>query len=136
MGSNGGTLIVLLLAIPTLGVLLVISRVGNLKRAGTLGTVWQSDDDEQPRGLPLTRVERALLLALHTSIMGVLLLTLKSFIGMNGGIPLVAGWRGYVPTLVVGVMITMQGSLMWRATKRHLPHILDAPSPPPTDPLS
>ena len=42
----------------------------------------------------------------------------------------------HVDGSLIGGMIAMQGSLLWRATKRHLPHILDAPSPPPTDPLS
>ena len=108
-------------------VLVVASRIRSLRRVGAFDGITNDDDgpDESvAKGAPLNRFERALMLCIYAGILGVLALTLKTFVGMTMGVSAPIGWRSYIPTLVVSLMVVVQGALLWRAAKTHLPHIL------------
>lgn len=128
MDSSGATLNALLVAIPILGATIVLTRIRRLKRGGALATLWQNADDERPVALLPTRFERALILAIYACIMGVLVALLRSFIVIHESLSSPRGWRSYVPIIVVGGMVTAHGAILFRAAKRHLPHILDTGS--------
>jgi hypothetical protein len=114
-----------------LGVLVIASRIRSLRRVGAFHGIT-NDADWDPgsgKGAPLNRFERSLMLGIYAGILGVLVLTLKTFVGMTMGVPAPVGWRSYAPTLVVSLMVIAQGALLWRAAKTHLPRILSPGEP-------
>lgn len=109
-------------------ILVLASRIRSLRRAGVFEGITADHEMDTPsrKSVPLNRFERALMLGIYTGILGVLALTLKTFVGMNMSPLGPRGWRGYLPTLVIAAMVIIQSALLWRSARKHLPFILSS----------
>ena len=126
MDSPTPTLNAILVLTVLCAVLVVASRIRSLRRAGAFEGITNDDGPVAPprTRVPLNRFERSAMLGIYAGILGVLALGLKAFVGMSMGPSGPRGWRGYVPMLVIAVMVIIQSALLWRAAKTHGPHIL------------